>query len=111
MESAKVKELKDDAILNIKVNKTFYLMTKSALFSAFKTVYDDSKISSEEFVKALVSKDYKDMSEQERNFYTLTLLVGEIEKQAVENNLFEEKEYSQEELKEKLSAVGNLNKD
>ena len=36
------------------------------------------------------------MSEQERNFYTLTLLVGEIEKQAIQNNAFIEKEYSQE---------------
>lgn len=103
MDPVKAKEMKDDAILDIKVNKTFYLMSKSALFSIFKNLYDNSKGASEEFVKSIVSKKYEEMSEQERNFYTLTLLVGEIEKQAIENNAFVEKEYSQEELKAKLS--------
>lgn len=82
-------------------------MSKSALFSIFKDLYDNSKGDSEEFVKSIVSKKYEDMSEQERNFYTLTLLVGEIEKQAIQNNAFIEKEYSQEELKEKLSQAPN----
>ena len=35
MKSIKTRELKDDAILDIKVNKTFYLMTKAALFHSF----------------------------------------------------------------------------
>jgi len=107
MDPIKAKEMKDDAILDIKVNKTFYLMSKSALFSIFKDLYDNSKGTSEEFVKSIIAKNYEEMSEQERNFYTLTLLVGEIEKQALENNSFIEKEYSEEELKEKLSQASS----
>ena len=107
MDPIKAKEMKDDAILDIKVNKTFYLMSKSALFSIFKDLYDNSKGTSEEFVKSIIAKKYEEMSEQERNFYTLTLLVGEIEKQALETNSFIEKEYSEEELKEKLSQASS----
>lgn len=107
MDPIKAKEMKDDAMLDIKVNKTFYLMSKSALFSIFKDLYDNSKGTSEEFVKSIISKKYEEMSEQERNFYTLTLLVGEIEKQALETDSFIEKEYSEEELKEKLSQTSS----
>ena len=34
----KVKELKDDAILNIKVNKSFYLMAKAASFTILQNI-------------------------------------------------------------------------
>ena len=63
----------------------------AAIFIVFKEIYDNSK-SSDDFVKSIVSKDYNDMSDNERLFYTLTLLVGEIEKQALENDAFIEKE-------------------
>jgi hypothetical protein len=32
----KVKEIKDDALMDIKVNKNFYLMSKDALYTIFK---------------------------------------------------------------------------
>ena len=105
MDPIKAKEMKDDAILDIKVNKTFYLMSKSALFSIFKDLYDNSKGTSEEFVKSIIAKKYEEMSEQERNFYTLTLLVGEIEKQALENDAFIEKELDVEKVKEELDKA------
>jgi hypothetical protein len=35
-----------------------------------------------------MNKDYKDMTHWEQSFYTLTLLLAEIERQAVENNQF-----------------------
>ena len=100
MESRKIqaKEIKDDAILDIKVNKTFYLMSKSALFSIFSSIYTNKDVPSEEFVKSIISKKYEEMTEAERTFYTLTLLVGEIEKQALETNSFVEKEVSTEDV-------------
>lgn len=102
MEQVKLKELKDDAIINVKVNKTYYQMCKAALFLSFKELNDHSK-DSENFIKSIVSKDYKDMTDKERTFYTLTLLVGEIEKQAQQENLFNEKEMSKEDLEKQIS--------
>jgi hypothetical protein len=102
MKSVKTKELKDDAILNIKVNKTFYLMSKAALFNSFTGLHNPD-MKPDEFVKSIVSKEYKDMDNTERTFYTLTLLVGEIEKQASETKSFIEKEMSEEELAKALS--------
>ena len=100
MESKKIqaKEIKDDAILDIKVNKTFYLMSKSSLFVVFSELYSDKTVKSEDFVKSIISKKYEDMSEKERLFYTLTLLVGEIEKQALDKKFCLEKEVSTEDV-------------
>ena len=111
MENIKAKEIKDDAIIDIKVNKTFYMMTKSALFTIFKEVHDISKGNSQEFVKNLTSKPYTELNDKERVFYTLTLLTGEIEKQAQENNLFQEKEINIEDLKKELEQIDKSNKD
>jgi len=102
MDAKKVKELKDDAILSIKVNKSYYTMAKAAVFVVFKDLYDLSG-DPEKFVKAIITKEYKDMTDKERLFYTLTLLVGEIEKQALENNAFDEKELDLATLKEELN--------
>ena len=111
MKSIKTRELKDDAILDIKVNKTFYLMTKAALFHSFTGLHNPD-IKPEEFVKSVISKEYKEMNDTERTFYTLTLLVGEIEKQASETKSFIEKEMSEEDLKKALNKqVSNSNED
>ena len=102
MDLIKTKELKDDAILNVKVNKTYYLMSKAALFHSFTGLHDP-KVDPQEFVKSVVSKEYKEMNDMERTFYTLTLLIGEIEKQAFETESFIEKEMSHEELHKALT--------
>jgi hypothetical protein len=39
-----------------------------------------------------MNKPFNDMTHWEQSFYTLTLLLAEIEKQATEKNLFEETE-------------------
>jgi trehalose/maltose hydrolase-like predicted phosphorylase len=82
-----VKELKDDALVSVQVNKSFYFMVKSVLFYLFK-VSDNPDNKKEEVLKGLMNKDYKDMTHWEQSFYTLTLLLAEIERQAVENNQF-----------------------
>ena len=102
MESKKVKELKDDAILDVKVNKTYYMMTKSAVYTVFKVLYDNSG-DPDAFVKQIITKEFKDMDDTERLFYTLTLLVGEIEKQALEHDAFIEKDVDIDAMKEELS--------
>jgi len=102
MKSVKTRELKDDAILNVKVNKTFYLMAKASLFHSFTGLHN-SDMKADEFVKSIVSKKYEEMTDSERTFYTFTLLVGEIEKQATETKSFIEKEMSEEELAKALS--------
>lgn len=85
----KVKELKDDAIIDIKVNKNFYLMTKSVLLHLVNNITAEDK---DAYIKEILSKEYKDMDEAQRSFYTVSLLLAEIEKVAKEKELFEEKE-------------------
>jgi hypothetical protein len=109
--STKVKELKDDAILNVKVNKTFYMMVKSALITSFKDINTSSKANAEDFIKNLTSKAYLNLNDKERTFYTLTLLIGEIEKQALENNMFIEKDIDSKSLKDSLDNLTKSNED
>jgi hypothetical protein len=94
MEKVKVKEIKNDAIINIPVNKSYYLMVKAALFDLF--TYLQEKGISEESLKNITSKPYPELSEQERTFYTITLLLAEIERQATLNDLYDEKEFDAE---------------
>jgi hypothetical protein len=87
----KVKEIKDDAVIDIKVNKNFYLMSKDSLYTIFKHLIDNK--SPEESVQHILTKEYKDLGNFERAFYTITLLISEIEKQVQENpNYYTEKE-------------------
>ena len=104
MESQRVKELKDDAIVDIQINKTFYQMCKASLFVIFKELFVDSS-NPDEFIKNLLAKNYTDMTDQERMFYTFTLLIGEVEKQAKDKDLFIDKELSVSDLKEALQKA------
>ena len=89
--SLKVKELKDDALVSVEVNKSYYFMAKQTLFYLFETI-DVPQAEREDTLKNLMTKDYGAMSKWERAFYTITLLIAEIEKQAKENDQYEEKE-------------------
>ena len=87
----KVKEIKDNALIDIKVNKNFYLMSKDALYTIFKHLIDGK--SQEESVQHILTKKYQELGDFERAFYTITLLLSEIEKQVQENpDLYDEKE-------------------
>ena len=85
----KTKELKDDAIVSIQVNKNFYLMTKAIAFYLYNQMPQEGI---EDYIKSCMSKEYKDLDDLQRSFHTLTILLAEIEKQAKDNNLYEEKE-------------------
>ena len=86
----KVKEMKDGAILEIKVNKNFYLMSKSLSFYLFNQMHE--KNPDDNYLKDSLSKKYEELDDLQRSFYTIALLLAEIETQATKNNLFTEKE-------------------
>jgi hypothetical protein len=85
----KVKEIKDDAIIDIKVNKAYYLMVKATSLYIFKQMPEENR---EEYLKNSLTKEYKDLDEIQRAFRTITLLLSEIEQSASDQNLFDEKE-------------------
>ena len=85
----KVKEIKDDAIIDIKVNKAYYLMVKATSLYIFKQMPEENR---EEYLKNSLTKEYKDLDEIQRAFRTITLLLSEIEQSASDKNLFDEKE-------------------
>lgn len=86
----KVKELKDDVIIDVKVNKSFYIMAKAASFYLLKQMgIEDKGI---DYIKEIMTKKYEDLSDVERTFYTIILVVAEIERKATSDNLYDEKE-------------------
>lgn len=88
----KVKEIKPDAIIPISVNKNFYMMTKALSYYLYQHILTEK---SEEYMKDLMNKKYEDMDDPQRSFYTVALLLAEIEHQAKAGNHIEEKEVLQ----------------
>ena len=90
-----VTEIADNAIIEIKVNKSFYFMVKNLGFTLFNLL---NKEESEIFNELINKKDnnllpdYNTLSEAQQNFYTVMLLLAEIEKEAIKNNLTQSKE-------------------
>jgi hypothetical protein len=90
----KVKELKDDAIVSVKVNKSYYLMLKGALYYLFEQNDMNSK-QREASLKNIMEKEFSELNDFEKTFQTITRMLGEIEKEAKANDLFIEKEISE----------------
>ena len=86
----KVKELKDNALITIQVNKSYYLMAKAASFYILQQLNVQEK--GDAYFKEIITKNYEDLNDAERTFYTLILLLAEIEQQAQQANLYNEKE-------------------
>jgi len=86
---AKIKEIKDDALINIQVNKSYYLMVKALSLQLFANVTVEDK---DAYLKELLTKEYKDLDEHQRSLFTIILLLAEIETQATKQDLYEEKE-------------------
>ena len=89
----KVKELNDDALLDIKVNKSFYLMAKAASVTLLQQMNAQDK--GQDYITNLTNTKYEDMNDMERAFYTIILIIAEIERQATQNKLYTEKEILQ----------------
>jgi hypothetical protein len=90
--AVKVKELKDDALLSVQVNKAYYFMLKNTLFYLFNQIQAQGKEEADKSVETVQAADYSKMSQVEQSFYTVTLMISEIERISVEQNLFDEKE-------------------
>jgi hypothetical protein len=90
MSTIKVKEIKDDVIIQVPVNKHYYAMCKALLHNLFIII--NEKGVSEESLKNILNKKYEEMTALEQSFYTVTILLAEIERQASINNFIEEKE-------------------
>jgi len=88
----KVKEINDDAVLSIKVNKSYYLMVKGLSYYLYTQIKQENK---EEYLKEIMEGKYENMDDLQRSFYTVTLLLAEIEKAAKDSDLFTEKEILQ----------------
>jgi hypothetical protein len=91
--AVKIKEMKDDAIFNVKLNKNFYLMVKELAFYLFTSQSDSEKL--EAALKNMTTKQYAELDMFERAFFTTTLLITEIEAIAKKETLFTEKEVLQ----------------
>jgi len=90
---AKVREIKDDAIIEIKLNKNFYTMLKGVMLYILKLEPEEAKI--KELVDKIINRstDDKPHTDQEAAFKTMFLLLAEIENQAVKNDLFDTTEF------------------
>jgi hypothetical protein len=86
---ATVKEIKDDAIINIQVNKSYYLMVKALSLQLFTNISVENK---DGYLKELLSKEYQDLNDEQRSLYTIILLLAEIETQATKQDLYEKRE-------------------
>lgn len=88
-------EIADNAIIDIKVNKSFYFMVKNLGFTLYKLMsQEESQIFNELMQKKdnNLLPDYNALSQSQQNFYTIMLLLAEIEKEAIKNNLTQSKE-------------------
>jgi hypothetical protein len=90
--AVKVKELKDDALLSIQVNKSYYFMLKNTLFYLFSQIQLAGAEETEKSLARIKEADYSKMTQIEQAFFTTTLMISEIERISIEQNLFDEKE-------------------
>jgi hypothetical protein len=88
----KIKEIKSDATISINVNKNFYMMAKALSFYLFQKIGDKQN---DEYFKEIMSKSYADLDDLQRSFYTVALLLAEIEAQAKATDQYEEKDVLQ----------------
>jgi hypothetical protein len=89
----KVKEIKDGAVVSIKVNKSFYMMTKALSFYLYQNIGKENK--NDEYIKDIMTKSYADMDDLQKSFYTVTLLLAEMESQFKTDNMYVEKDILQ----------------
>jgi len=105
--SVKVKEIKEDAIISIQVNRHFYLMVKS--LSHY--LVSQMGIEDPQKLKDMMGKKFEELSDTEKGFYTTALLLAEIETQANSQGMLVENEIDVENLKADLKKTEESNED
>ena len=88
----KVKELKDDALLSVQVNKSYYYMLKNSLYYLLTKIQESGEKETAKSLETIKKAEYSAMSPVEQAFFTTTLMIAEIEKISIEQKLFDEKE-------------------
>jgi len=101
----KVKELKNDAVVQVPVSKGYYIMVKNLAYILLNKMLQDKK--SEDYLKEIGTKTYTELDDDQKAMQTVTLLVAEIEAQAVIQKQFEEKEILQPEDEGFIPATSN----
>jgi hypothetical protein len=101
----KVKELKNDAVVQVPVSKGYYIMVKNLAYILLNKMLQDKK--SEDYLKEIGTKTYTELDDDQKAMQTVTLLVAEIEAQAVIQKQFEEKEILQPEDEGFVPATSN----
>jgi len=89
----KVNEINENAVVSIKVNKSFYMMTKALSFHLYQKMSTHENVDA--YVKEIMTKSYVDLDDSQKSFYTVALLLAEIESQFKAEKLFTEKEILQ----------------
>jgi hypothetical protein len=85
-----VKEMKDNTILEIKVNKNYYLMARALSFNLVQIMQE--KNPDDDYLKDVMTKPYEELDDLQRSFYTIALLLAEMENQAKLTDNYTEKE-------------------
>ena len=65
----KVKELKDDAMLDVKVNKSYYMMAKAASYTILKGMNIPDKENGDEYFKKIMNDKYENLDDQRALYY------------------------------------------
>ena len=65
----KVKELKEDAMMDIKVNRSFYLMAKAASYTILQSMGIQEMKNGDEYFKKVMNEKYEDLDDTQRAFY------------------------------------------
>jgi len=88
--AVKVKEMKDDAVVNVPVNKSYYMMMKALSYYLF--THMGKKEDPDAYLKETLTKKYEELDELQRSFFTVALFLAQVEQQVKTENKYQEKE-------------------
>ena len=83
-----VKQIKDDAIIQVPVSKGYYLGVKQAVLHLLNKMLENKP--NEEYLAAIGTKELNDLDDDQKTVKIFTLLIAEIEAQAKIQNQFVE---------------------
>jgi hypothetical protein len=86
----KVKELKSDALIQVPVNRGYYIMVKNLAMSIVEKMTKENR--TPDYIKEISTKAYQDLDDDQKSLQTVTLLLAEIENQAQIQKQYDEKE-------------------
>lgn len=85
--SVKLKQLKEDVTVNVKVNKNFYFLIKKTLFDIIKDMSTEDQNKLTEKIK---ERNFENLSSAQEAAYLFSILIADVEQTAIKENLYEE---------------------